>query len=63
MYPEIGIKPPEEPGEWIVKLNEANITTRYPEELNQLQKIYTEAVVKNILTGSKEVIQWIKTQF
>lgn len=60
---EIGIKPPESPGKWIARLNEANITTRYPEELNTLQKVYTESVVRMIINGGKEVIQWIKTQF
>ena len=60
---EIEIKPPEEQGKWIVKLNEANITTRYPEDLNKLQKNYSESIAENIITGGKEIIQWIKTQF
>ncbi len=60
---KIGIRPPTEVGKMIVRLNEANIATRYPEELSQLQKAYTETVVKEILSGGKEVIQWIKMQF
>ena len=33
---EIGIKPPENPGMFIVKLGEASIPTRYPENLARL---------------------------
>ena len=59
---EIGIKPPEEHGRFIVKLNEASIPTRYPDELARVQKDYTENVVKEILAKSKEVVTWIKRQ-
>lgn len=60
---KIEIKPPEETGKFIIKLGEANIATRYPENLDQLKKEYTEEVVKDILSRSKEVLQWIKKQF
>ncbi len=43
---KIGITPPAELGKIIVNLNEANIATRYPEELIQLQRIYTESIVE-----------------
>ena len=36
--------PPEELGKFIVKLNEANIATRYPESLEKLQKTYTKTI-------------------
>jgi len=62
LFKEIGIKPPEGQGKFIVKLNEASIPTRYPENLQKLQKLYNEAVVKNILTNGKEIITWIKRQ-
>jgi HEPN domain-containing protein len=57
---EIGIKPPENPGMFIVKLGEASIPTRYPENLARLQQTYSENVVKSILLNGREVIQWIK---
>lgn len=60
---EIGIKPPDVPGKFIAKLNEASIPTRYPENLNKLQKIYNEAAVENILMNGKEFLSWIKQQF
>ena len=59
---EIGIKPPEDPGRFIVKLSEASVPTRYPENLAKLQQTYSEAVVKDILGRSQEVIVWIKGQ-
>jgi len=59
---EIGIKPPTEPGKFIVKLNEASVPTRYPENLIKLQKVYNKIVVKDILSSGKELITWIKRQ-
>ncbi len=59
---EIGINPPKVPGRFIVKLGEASIPTRYPENLAKLQQIYSEAVVKNVLLEGQEVIIWIKEQ-
>jgi HEPN domain-containing protein len=55
--------PPEPLARFIVKLNEANIATRYPENLDELQKNYTEQVVKEIISKSMEVLAWIKEQF
>ena len=60
MLNRIGIKPSEETGKFIVKLNEANIAARYPDDMEKLQKNYTQLVVQDILIRSKEVLQWIK---
>ena len=60
---KIGLMPPEPLARFIVKLNEANIATRYPENLDELQKNYTEQVVKEIISKSMEVLAWIKEQF
>ena len=60
---KIDIKPSGNAGKFIVKLNEASVATRYPEDIEMLQKQYTKDNVKNILTESKEVIEWIKAQF
>ena len=59
---EIGIKPPENQGRFVVKLNEASIPTRYPENLGNLQRAYNEIVVRDLLVKTKELIQWIKNQ-
>ena len=60
---KIGFKPSEPTGKFLIKLNEASIVTRYPEELDKLQKDFTQPVVKDILLKSKEALEWIKTQF
>lgn len=60
---KIGIKPDESIGKFLIKLNESSVTTRYPEELDKLQKDFTQPIVKDILTKSKEALKWIKMQF
>lgn len=58
-----GGKQPEDIGKFLVKLNEANVATRYPEELAVLQRNYTQPVVNDILSKSKEALEWIKSQY
>lgn len=60
---KINIRPTETTGKFIVKLNEASVVTRYPEDIDTLQGQYTKDIVKNILVESKEVLEWIKEQF
>lgn len=60
---KIGKKPENGIGVFVTKLNEANITTRYPEDIDKLQKDYTEPVTKEILENTKELLEWIKKQF
>jgi HEPN domain-containing protein len=57
------IKPPEDMGKFVVKLNEASVATRYPEEIKALSKTYTQPIVKGIIKDSKEALRWIKTLF
>jgi HEPN domain-containing protein len=59
---KIGVKPPEVLGKFIVRLNEANIATRYPESLENLQKAYTKDITIDIISNTKEVLAWIKQQ-
>ncbi|OGP22402.1 MAG: DNA-binding protein [Deltaproteobacteria bacterium GWA2_57_13] len=59
---KIGIMPPEPVGRFIVKLNEASVATRYPEEIGKLQKDFTKGVVKDILSKGRETLEWIKKQ-
>jgi HEPN domain-containing protein len=56
----VGIKPPEESGKFIIKLSEASIPTRYPEDLAKVQMEYTEEIVGDILRKGKEVLTWIR---
>lgn len=60
---KIGVKPAETIGRFVIKLNEANVLTRYPEDIGKLQKDYTQVVVKDMLIRSKEVLGWIKKQY
>jgi HEPN domain-containing protein len=60
---KIGVKPAETIGRFVIKLNEANVVTRYPEDIDKLQKDYTQVVVKDMLIRSKEVLGWIKKQY
>jgi HEPN domain-containing protein len=60
---KIEIKPPENFGKFIIRLNESSIPTRYPESLAKLNQIYDEEVSKEIIHQAKEFIKWIKKQF
>jgi HEPN domain-containing protein len=59
---EMGIEPPEVYRRFILKLSEASIPTRYPEDLAKVQQDYTQSIVKDILAESKETMVWIKQQ-
>ncbi|MEK7400488.1 MAG: HEPN domain-containing protein [Candidatus Poribacteria bacterium] len=58
---KIDVKPDKNIIKIIAKLNEANVVTRYPENIKDLQKDYTKEIVENIIKRSKEVLEWIKT--
>jgi len=58
---KIGIKPPEPIAESIVKLNEANVATRYPEQLSEMIKVYDSETAKRFISQAKDTLTWIKT--
>jgi HEPN domain-containing protein len=60
---KVGFKPPEEIGRFLVKLNQASIITRYPEDLAMLQREYTQTIVKEMLSKTRGTLEWIKTVF
>ena len=51
---EIGIKPPEAHGRFIVRLSEASIPTRYPEDLAKVERNFTRKIVAGIIAGGRE---------
>jgi len=59
---EIKIEIPEQLKKFIIKLNEASVVTRYPEDLDILKKHFDKETVKNLLAQGKETIKWIKTK-
>ena len=60
---KINIRPAQTVGKFIVKLNEASVVTRYPEDIEKLQQQYTKDVTKDILEESKKVLEWINKLF
>lgn len=59
---QIGLKPPERIGKFIVKLTEASVATRYPEEIRELQKNFTRTIVKDVLSDGRDTLSWIRRQ-
>jgi HEPN domain-containing protein len=60
---KIDVRPPEPAGKFIIKLNQASVVTRYPEDIDHLQSQFTQPVVTDILVKSRGILQWIKEQF
>ncbi len=50
----------EKPFEFVSKINNASIVTRYPEDFSKLIEAYSENVVKEYIEQTKEVIKWLK---
>jgi HEPN domain-containing protein len=65
IYPldRIGLRPDQDKGSVITRLNEASITTRYPDDIDSLQSNYTQEITTQILAQTKEILEWIKAQF
>ena len=59
---ELNLELAEEQLKFIYKLNNLSITTRYPEELKKLIKIFNFKTTEQILNTTKEIQQWIKKQ-
>jgi len=59
---ELNLELTEEQLKFIYKLNALSITTRYPDELKKLIKVYNLETTKQILNNTKEIQQWIKKQ-
>jgi len=60
---KIGIEPSNDIREFLVDLNNAQVTTRYPEDFKRLQTEFNKRIVIEIINKSKEVIEWIKSIF
>ena len=50
----------DEQKEFIRTLNPLNIEARYPEYKNKIAQMMTKETTQNILTKTKEIMQWIK---
>lgn len=59
---KLDVRPPAHLGKVIIKISEASIPTRYPDDLAKLQQDFSSEVVRELLDRGKEVIAWIKNQ-
>jgi HEPN domain-containing protein len=51
---------PEHLLDFVGKINNASIVTRYPEDLSKIISAYPEQVAKEYLDRTNEVIKWLK---
>lgn len=56
-----GKRPGRKIVKFVIRLNTASVSTRYPDELKKIQTAYSEEITEDIITRSKEVLKWIKT--
>jgi len=54
--PPIGLK------EFIGELNQTSIVTRYPDNLSELQKVFSPKTASAILKQAKEALKWLKKE-
>jgi HEPN domain-containing protein len=55
-----GISVPANHFEFISKINNASIVTRYPEDFARLVEVYPEKIVADYLQRTKDVVAWLK---
>jgi HEPN domain-containing protein len=59
---EVSLRPAGEMAAFVVSLDDAQLATRYPDELQSLQKRFDKANASDILRKAKETVLWIKQQ-
>ncbi len=59
---KIGMGPDQELEKFIIRLNTASVATRYPDDLAKIQAAFTKEITAEMVTKSKEVLKWVKTQ-
>jgi len=57
---KIGIQMPENLYDFVFSLNRVSVPTRYPDDLKRILKDYNKDITKEILTKSKDVLEWLK---
>ena len=55
-----GIQIPEELFDFVAKINNASIVTRYPENFSKLIEVYPEDIAKKYFINTQKVIAWLK---
>jgi len=59
---ELHLRLPQDLLDFIGKLNDASVITRYPEDLQRVVKAYPRRVAQEYLRATDEVLQWLKKQ-
>jgi HEPN domain-containing protein len=54
------INMPQDLFDFIAKINNASVVTRYPEDFSQLIESYPENIVKEYLENTEKVLTWLK---
>ncbi|NOZ68066.1 MAG: HEPN domain-containing protein [Deferribacteres bacterium] len=54
------IKIPQDLFDFVAKINNASVVTRYPEDFNKLIESYPEKVVEEYLKDAERVLKWLK---
>ena len=60
---KVEIVPPDNIGKFLVKLDQASVATRYPEDLLRLLGAYTQDATKEIFIHARETLKWVKKIF
>lgn len=58
-----GVASDAKTGVFLTMLNEVDVKTRYPDNLDRLIEQYPEKIVAEMLNKAKEALKWIKAQF
>jgi HEPN domain-containing protein len=59
---KIGLELPDDLFNWVFALNRISIPTRYPEDLEKMQKDYNKDKTEKVIQKSKEILAWLKQQ-
>jgi HEPN domain-containing protein len=57
------VRPPERLGRLLVRLNETNVETRYPDNLDEAISELTPQAAAGLIGGAKEILQWIREKY
>src|SRR4030042_1554598 len=54
------VRMPDHLSEFIGKINNASVVTRYPEDLSQILSAYPASVARDYFNKAREVLEWLK---
>lgn len=57
---KLELTPPENLKDFLQRIDNVSLVTRYPEDLRTLSKEFNRDMAKRILTETKRIIKWLK---